>query len=456
MVSFCLFLLLCLNSSGAVKAVAQQPTIAYGHQAATATPSLRIGGGLTVEQGKAVTVPISFESNGAAVGALSFSIDYDQTCLTFVSYAFTSALPVPPYILSFTADPTDSNGELDVLLFALAATPTPLAATLNPLLTLTFTATTNAACTLGMTSLLFAADPVPSFGAPDGSGSMPGSTTNGAVLIVEPSTSTPTATATPTPIASATTAASATPTQTATATDTPTATATPTITPTPTATATPTITPTGTLPTATPTHTATATYTPTSTATATSSATATTTMTPTAPPTATGVPSTITPTTTATVMATVTATMTLIPTTTPDVTGTVTPTMTPTLTPTRPATTIDSFTSILQEQAILLTWQTSAEIDTVGFYVYRRNTDDEASEFVPISGLATSQGAQGGHYSFQDDDIEIGVAYTYLLVERKSNGELVEYHELILVSGVGIVLGEQLYLPLVIGPNPVR
>jgi len=120
--------------------------------------------------------------------------------------------------------------------------------------------------------------------------------------------------------------------------------------------------------------------------------------------------------------------------------------MTPT--PTEPVTTVDGFTATIQENAIRLVWQTSREVDTAGFYIYRL-TNDGSSDFVPVSGLALSQGVDGGEYLFVDETVESGVSYTYLLVERKADGTLVRYENLILVIGLGGPQDQQLYLPLI-------
>ncbi|MEZ4731822.1 MAG: hypothetical protein R3E79_32275 [Caldilineaceae bacterium] len=225
-------------------------------------------------------------------------------------------------------------------------------------------------------------------------------------------------------------------TNTPTANQTPTQTATPTPTGTSTATATqtgtPTNTPTGTLPTATPT--ATPTQTATVTSTGTNTPTPTITSTPTNTPTGTLPTATPTPTDTATSSATETST----PTSTP----------TPTPTATEPATTVDDFAATVQENAIQLVWQTSREVDTAGFYIYRL-TNDGSNDFVPVSGLALSQGVDGGAYLFVDETVASGVSYTYLLVERKTDGTLVRYHDLTIVIGLGGLQDERLYLPLV-------
>lgn len=96
-----------------------------------------------------------------------------------------------------------------------------------------------------------------------------------------------------------------------------------------------------------------------------------------------------------------------------------------------------------------MTWQTSSEANTAGFYIYRRNNDDATSAFVPISGLALSQGEAGGSYQFLDETAEAGISYTYLLVERKIDNSLVNLRDVVIIGGVGTSDNERLYLPLI-------
>ena len=400
-----------------------------------ANPTLVIGSRSGVQPGATVTVPITFQSNGNPVESLSFSIDYDQQCLTYQSVNFSNGFGIGAFIYNAHSI-ADPDGELDIAILY-----SNLPSVANPIMEVTFTVANDSnTCPPGTTAAVaFGGDPAPEFGT--ASGRINGSTTDGSVTLALAATATATATVTntptPTPTATATPTASNTPTPTATGTNTATptttatatATATPTVTPTPTTTPTPTVTPTGTLPTLTPTATPTATATATATPTATATATATATVTPTATPTLTGTLPTVTPTATET--------------------ATPLPTATPTLTPTLPATTIDAFTATVQENAILLTWQTSSEANTAGFYIYRRNNDDASSVFVPISGLALSQGEAGGSYQFLDETAEAGISYTYQLVERKTNDALVNLRDLVIIGGVGTAENERLYLPLI-------
>jgi len=219
---------------------------------AQTTPALTFATGVTVAPGATVALPLRFASNGTSIGSFAFALDFDQACLTYTGV--TWALP-SGFVGSVTSDLTDTDSELDVVALSLPVTALP--ATLDPVLTLSFTALTGVNCPLGTTTTIaFAADPTPSFGTTAG-GSLAGTTTNGTVTIG--SGAPPTATPTNTPVEPTATPTNTPVEPTATATDTPTNT--PVV-----PTATPTNTPVG--PTATPTNTPvvpTATATPTNT-----------------------------------------------------------------------------------------------------------------------------------------------------------------------------------------------
>jgi hypothetical protein len=72
-----------------------------------------------------VTVPITFDSDGARVSSITFSLDYDETCLGFDSadensdgLADSVKLTVPKEFeaTSVSHDPGDSDGEIDIVL----------------------------------------------------------------------------------------------------------------------------------------------------------------------------------------------------------------------------------------------------------------------------------------------------------------------------------------------------
>lgn len=478
---------------------------------AQAQPSLRISSVANASYGDTVTVDVDFTTNAADnIAAIIFSIDFDETCLVYQGRSFSGQIP-DNTLASLTVELPDLDGELDVFIVDVSGTnPLP---TINNLLRLTFLVDCEpAAGETIVAAVKFSNDPTADFGTL-GAGSLEGTTTNGSVTIYGAPTETPTDTPTETPT---NTLIPDTPTETPTETPTNTAipntpTETPTETPTNTAipntpTETPTASPTNTTvantPTLTPVHTATHTETPTNTPVSTpvvtatptntavvSTATptntslpaATATLTPTeivvvptetptptatdsgssntATPTMTAIESTATPTSMATPTETTgnaTATSTATATATSvaeEGTATQTPTITPTASPTLVTsdTTLSLFEGTLMTATVELNWETTVENNSSGFYIYRRNVTAD-SNFVPLTGLIPALGAEGGSYSFSDDDVVAGITYEYMLVERKSDGSLVEYANQTVVIIVGTVPStiSLLYLPVVV------
>lgn len=145
----------------------------------------------------------------------------------------------------------------------------------------------------------------------------------------------------------------------------------------------------------------------------------------------------------------------------PTVTPTPTITPTPTLIPTRPATTptlvptappqtiVDYFTVIPQYSYIRLQWQTRQEVNTAGFYIYRKQWGINTN-FLPISTLLPGQGAQGSLYTFTDQTVQPNLRYLYLLVEEQTNGAHTEFIEMIVTSSLINHQPYQLLLPLIV------
>lgn len=230
--------------------------------------------------------------------------------------------------------------------------------------------------------------------------------------------------------------ATATPTPTDTDVPTATATLTPTLTPVPTETQ---------LPTSTPTLVPSVTLTPTETPPPTSTPT----LHPTITPSDTALPtSTVTPTPTAT------PTSTNTPTNTPTVQ--VAPTVEPTETPVPPPTAVKppdeptaiqlvNFIVVKVQSSVQVTWQTSAEVETFGFNLWR-SADGQRSTAVRINAnLIASRGTstQGAVYMFLDVNAESDQRYTYWLEEVEVDGSIREYGP-VTPSSV-----EEIYLPMI-------
>lgn len=245
-------------------------------------PGLSIPDEMPAEPGGTVVVPVTFTSNGAQIASMVFSIDYDETWLSFdpdAADAVVFDLPSSDgFVGGCSADTGDPDGEIDcyVLDFSQPLDALPDGVFVSIKLNVGSPADPTLA------DVNFAQNPSPSFGDVNGQSVAAGLIDSGSVAIgsYEPGTATPTRTQVPPgtpggylPILARHIYLSPTPTNTATATMTPmpteTATQTPTATLLPGATLTNTPTPTETgvpTQTATPTATSTAaTQTPTST-----------------------------------------------------------------------------------------------------------------------------------------------------------------------------------------------
>jgi hypothetical protein len=195
----------------------------------------------------------------------------------------------------------------------------------------------------------------------------------------------------------------------------------------------PTPTPTTPPPTETPTEipTATATITPTSTLAPT--------LTPTNTPTNTP-PPTETPTETPTDMPTATNTPVVLPTA-----ATATPTPIPTAVHPPLAVDLVSFTAATQGGGTMIAWQTSSEVQTLGFHLWRSTTGNRLDAMQITEMLIAAQGSanSGADYYYADMTIQQGIHYTYWLQEVRLDGT---------TQDVGMVQPQfsgSLYLPLI-------
>ncbi|MGD1993025.1 MAG: SdrD B-like domain-containing protein [Anaerolineae bacterium] len=105
-----------------------------------------------------------------------------------------------------------------------------------------------------------------------------------------------------------------------------------------------------------------------------------------------------------------------------------------------------SFTATPVDETILLQWQTSAELDSLGFNLYR--ADSLGDPRIQLNqGLIPSQmpgSSMGASYRFIDDVVEMGVVYTYWLEEVDIYGRTTRY------GPVTASLMRSIFLPLVI------
>jgi hypothetical protein len=157
-------------------------------------PALIIPASTPAEPGDQVTVPITLQGNGAEVSSLLFSLDFDETWLTFdpadhdgdgIPDAITFTLP-DGFVRSATFDSSDGDAELDIMIASFASPA--LALPDGPLLSVTF----DVGVPTGIREavVVFAQEPAPSFGDTSGR-AQAGVTSSGSVLISESSESAP-------------------------------------------------------------------------------------------------------------------------------------------------------------------------------------------------------------------------------------------------------------------------
>ena len=140
-------------------------------------PNLIIPTEITAVFGDPVDVPVELDTQGSALASIAFSVDYDDTCLSFDPTDTNPVDGIPDAIdislpASFNAtvfhDLGDTDGELDLLLFA--DDPTMTSFTDGTIATITFTTTCSPGTTTSsiITPVVFSDDPQPSFGDPGG------------------------------------------------------------------------------------------------------------------------------------------------------------------------------------------------------------------------------------------------------------------------------------------------
>lgn len=157
---------------------------------AAAAPLLDAPDAVTALSGVSVTVPILLDSKSHDISSTVFSIDYDESCLSFDDVdANSDTIPdnlqfnVSPFVFSASAshDSADTDGEIDIIITDFA--PPLTAMPDGTLIDVTFT--TICSATAGTTTLAavdFSAVPAPSFGNTAGS-SVIGATSSGSVKI---------------------------------------------------------------------------------------------------------------------------------------------------------------------------------------------------------------------------------------------------------------------------------
>ncbi len=114
------------------------------------------------------------------------------------------------------------------------------------------------------------------------------------------------------------------------------------------------------------------------------------------------------------------------------------------------AVTLVSFTAQRVGNTVVVRWETSAEINTWGFHLYRSSTGNRADavRVTPEMILAQGRGQGGASYSWTDTDVQLGTTYSYWLEETETDGTTLEYGP----ARVIYDLAEQrrVFLPLIV------
>ncbi|MEM7535401.1 MAG: SdrD B-like domain-containing protein [Chloroflexota bacterium] len=96
-----------------------------------------------------------------------------------------------------------------------------------------------------------------------------------------------------------------------------------------------------------------------------------------------------------------------------------------------------SFSAIITDAAILVTWETGSESDTLGFHLYRSLNGDRGDAVRITSDMVLSQGADGNTYTYLDESIvgpaigqedeDMAFVYVYWLREVENGGSTRDY-----------------------------
>ncbi len=155
-----------------------------------APPGLSIATGIPGGEGGSVAVPVELTTGDATVAATTFSVDYDETCLSFDESDVDPADGVPDDVAVHVAgdftvtvfhDLGDTDGEIDVSITDFSV---PIATLSDgPLVTITFTVTCPAMGAPVIAPVAFSSDPAATF-SDDLGVDVAGITTDGSVEVL--------------------------------------------------------------------------------------------------------------------------------------------------------------------------------------------------------------------------------------------------------------------------------
>ncbi len=110
------------------------------------------------------------------------------------------------------------------------------------------------------------------------------------------------------------------------------------------------------------------------------------------------------------------------------------------------------FTATPLTSTIELKWETATENNTIGFNVYRSDTENPASWGSPIftTGSRSLDGNTGAQYTYVDGNVQPNVLYFYLLEELSNSGSE-QFTDKIRSAGIGLATSTA-----TISPTPTR
>lgn len=109
-----------------------------------------------------------------------------------------------------------------------------------------------------------------------------------------------------------------------------------------------------------------------------------------------------------------------------------------------------SFAATRTNGGVAVHWQTAAEVNTLGFHLFRSTTVQraDAERITPTRIVATGRGT-GASYTWLDTTAQTGVAYTYWLQENETDGTANEYGP-VRVGGARVQAGNTVFIPMIV------
>ncbi len=106
---------------------------------------------------------------------------------------------------------------------------------------------------------------------------------------------------------------------------------------------------------------------------------------------------------------------------------------------------LSAFSAVNINGVVRLSWTTQSEMNSLGFYVNRRQGTKD--DFERISGLIEGAGTSAAprHYTFDDERLEKGCTYSYMLEQRDINGQ-VSWHGPISITVESVQLPEAFFV----------